>query len=179
MFNFNNTIIYWKIHVLLIWLHLLETRCDTLSAPRYSTMECSNGNFSGSVCSFRCQEGYKLIGDRDIQCDGQNGTWSSSLPMCQRRLSPFRFLLSRSPRKVFTKSVLISRLLTVLKGMGPTGTGGSTVKCWLGWTKLRKALYSLWSLNLITVNNDHIGIETWTNAQFIVFIILFYSSFCK
>jgi len=118
----------------------LETNCDTLSAPPNSRMQCSNRNASGSICSFQCQAGYTLMGHTNLECNGQFGTWSNEPPMCQSTFY-FGFLLSRPRRLASTKSVLITRLLTAIKGKGR-----KTVVWWVHCEKIDHAITTLYQL---------------------------------
>ncbi|KAK7496782.1 hypothetical protein BaRGS_00011991 [Batillaria attramentaria] len=62
--------------------HCERKRCS----PRASSfangqMSCTNSNMYGSVCSFSCNSGYRLVGSSTNTCTG-NGQWSSNQPRC-------------------------------------------------------------------------------------------------
>lgn len=50
---------------------------------------CTNWRLFGSLCSFDCEVGYKLIGDRNVKCvNGEADSlfyWNGTAPICQRK----------------------------------------------------------------------------------------------
>ncbi|NXP60235.1 C4BPA protein, partial [Chloropsis cyanopogon] len=54
--------------------------------------DLANGNFDptnltfGSILTFSCKEGYRLVGNKEISCDIRNGDvdWSGALPYCEK-----------------------------------------------------------------------------------------------
>jgi len=55
-----------------------------LSAPEYADMNCSDGNFLGSVCEFECNVGYSRVGAAVSSCVNTSlGIhWSRPAPSC-------------------------------------------------------------------------------------------------
>lgn len=66
------------------------------SAPTKGDVTCTDGNNGGSVCDYRCDPGYAVVGSpsRTCQDDGDGdevGAWSAREPSCQRiRCTPPR-----------------------------------------------------------------------------------------
>uniref|UniRef100_H2Z344 Sushi domain-containing protein n=1 Tax=Ciona savignyi TaxID=51511 RepID=H2Z344_CIOSA len=51
------------------------------SNPRFGEVTCSKSNEIGSLCSFKCDDGYVMSGASTSTC-GENGAWSSPAPSC-------------------------------------------------------------------------------------------------
>ncbi|XP_050819140.1 P-selectin-like isoform X12 [Gopherus flavomarginatus] len=67
------------------------TRCPKLRGLEPILMNCSHplGSFSyGSVCRFRCTQGYFLNGTSRVQCQ-PDGHWSDKMPACQGEAAPY------------------------------------------------------------------------------------------
>jgi len=59
---------------------VLVKTCSRLTAPKYGNITCKNTRdidhyTNGDVCIFKCNEGFKLIGQATKVCNG-NGEWS-------------------------------------------------------------------------------------------------------
>ncbi|XP_078483472.1 uncharacterized protein LOC104265569 [Ciona intestinalis] len=52
-------------------------------APTFGSMDCSETNQLGSMCTFTCESGYYVAGSPTVTC-GDNELWSSPPPSCQR-----------------------------------------------------------------------------------------------
>ncbi|XP_044882155.1 P-selectin-like isoform X1 [Mauremys mutica] len=71
-------------------------RCEVMRCPKLRGLEpilmnCSHplGSFSyGSVCRFRCTQGYFLNGTSRVQCQ-PDGYWSDKMPACQGEAAPY------------------------------------------------------------------------------------------
>ncbi|XP_030427927.1 P-selectin isoform X6 [Gopherus evgoodei] len=71
-------------------------RCEVMRCPKLRGLEpilmnCSHplGSFSyGSVCRFRCTQGYFLNGTSRVQCQ-PDGHWSDKMPACQGEAAPY------------------------------------------------------------------------------------------
>nr|XP_032660807.1 P-selectin-like isoform X3 [Chelonoidis abingdonii] len=71
-------------------------RCEVMRCPKLTGLEpilmnCSHslGSFSyGSVCRFRCTQGYFLNGTSRVQCQ-PDGHWSDKMPACQGEAAPY------------------------------------------------------------------------------------------
>ncbi|XP_075341360.1 P-selectin [Odontesthes bonariensis] len=67
-------------------------QCPALNHTDFSrgSMNCSHPistHSYNSTCEFRCNEGYKLIGQGQIQCD-HSGQWTASVPICTVKKCP-------------------------------------------------------------------------------------------
>jgi len=104
-------------------LHLAAT-CDELEPPPFGIYDCTDSNLIGSVCTFRCESGYQVIGETERICRN-NSLWSSeegscrgkcycpvigtmlatwcfvSMLMTVYKLKAISFLLWRKPESVF------------------------------------------------------------------------------
>uniref|UniRef100_A0A3Q1FV28 E-selectin n=1 Tax=Acanthochromis polyacanthus TaxID=80966 RepID=A0A3Q1FV28_9TELE len=72
-------------------LPLTAEQCPVLNQTdfRSGRMNCSHptGLHSyNSTCEFRCDEGYKLIGEDQIRCN-HSGQWTASIPVCTGKVS--------------------------------------------------------------------------------------------
>ncbi|XP_026693209.2 sushi, von Willebrand factor type A, EGF and pentraxin domain-containing protein 1-like isoform X5 [Ciona intestinalis] len=47
-------------------------RCENIFADQHTSMTCTSGNRYGSICTFKPQLGYELIGETVVEC-GENG----------------------------------------------------------------------------------------------------------
>ncbi|XP_053892636.1 P-selectin-like isoform X5 [Malaclemys terrapin pileata] len=71
-------------------------RCEVMRCPKLRDLEpilmnCSHPleSFSyGSVCRFRCTQGYFLNGTSRVQCQ-PDGHWSDKMPACQEEAAPY------------------------------------------------------------------------------------------
>ena len=57
----------------------------------YGTVDCTNSNKIDSVCTFSCQDGFKLVGIFHTICDltpDGVGIWHNDPPVCERELKP-------------------------------------------------------------------------------------------
>lgn len=60
----------------------LEQKCEEIFSPINGEMTCTVGMSTGSVCSFSCEDGFKLNGKDAVVC--QNSlTWTFSAPVCE------------------------------------------------------------------------------------------------
>lgn len=59
----------------------VATTCQLPLNPPKVSSDCS-GNKVGDKCSFKCAQGYNLIGTNERECKS-NGQWSHSLPHCE------------------------------------------------------------------------------------------------
>lgn len=70
-------------------------QCTTLSPPANGYMVNADcGVVFNAACGFRCNPGYRLIGNSIRVCQ-QNGAWSGGDPVCESELTPF-FCIFRS-----------------------------------------------------------------------------------
>uniref|UniRef100_H2ZHL0 Sushi domain-containing protein n=1 Tax=Ciona savignyi TaxID=51511 RepID=H2ZHL0_CIOSA len=59
-------------------------RCkSTLYTPRHGTKVCTNKDITGSICTFTCQPGYRMIGNETAIC-ARTARWSATTPICER-----------------------------------------------------------------------------------------------
>ena len=62
-----------------------------MDAPAHGSVNCTNDNFIGSVCTFDCDEGYELVGDDQSECIVEcteydcGGYWTRRAPVCRPR----------------------------------------------------------------------------------------------
>ncbi len=49
-------------------------------------MRILNGTREGSIVGFRCNDGYSILGNRQIVCGG-DGEWQSKWPLCIKALT--------------------------------------------------------------------------------------------
>ncbi|XP_076061125.1 hig-anchoring scaffold protein isoform X2 [Oratosquilla oratoria] len=61
-----------------------DKECDDLENPLFGIVEIS-GNIVKSKATYKCQEGYHLIGRRERVCQA-DGTWSGKAPECKENL---------------------------------------------------------------------------------------------
>lgn len=74
-----------------LFVSSVALNCPRLKSVEHLDMNCSHpwGPFSyGSVCHFRCTEGYELNGTSGTQCQ-PSGRWSSEMPDCQGTYGSF------------------------------------------------------------------------------------------
>nr|XP_026693505.1 sushi, von Willebrand factor type A, EGF and pentraxin domain-containing protein 1 isoform X1 [Ciona intestinalis] len=60
-------------------------------APDHGSVQCTNTNLIGSVCTFSCGSGYYLSGSINVLICGALGEWSAIPPTCQRITCPPAF----------------------------------------------------------------------------------------
>nr|XP_026691074.1 P-selectin-like [Ciona intestinalis] len=56
--------------------------CHILQSFSNGEVSCTNGNHAGSVCSYTCFLGYKLVGNQQTVCHFQG--WSATPPVCKK-----------------------------------------------------------------------------------------------
>ena len=62
--------------------------CPSLSDPVNGSVSCTNGNASGSKCTYSCDDGYSLVGESELTCnddkdlDSDVGEWNAVSPVC-------------------------------------------------------------------------------------------------
>lgn len=59
-----------------------RVQCPSLSRQSNGAVDCSDGKFYGSECTFSCETGYQLVGQRLVRCV-DDGRWDGSQPYCQ------------------------------------------------------------------------------------------------
>ena len=66
------------------YLFLIETDvlCPYLDQPTNGTLKYSYGVVVNSVASFKCNKGFKRVGNDKVVCL-EDGTWSANIPLCQ------------------------------------------------------------------------------------------------
>ena len=57
--------------------------CSTPKQPNHGTVSCNDTGYN-MVVSFKCDEGYSLIGPSARVCQS-NGNWSGEEPFCERK----------------------------------------------------------------------------------------------
>ena len=62
-------------------------QCPPLPNTENLLLDCTNGYFFGSLCSFFCEFGYRLVGNSTLRCladkDGDGfGEYNSAPPQC-------------------------------------------------------------------------------------------------
>ncbi|XP_002131969.2 uncharacterized protein LOC100181304 [Ciona intestinalis] len=63
---------------------LTVIRCkEKLYRPSHGTKSCTNSDVTNSVCMFKCNRGYRMIGNETITC-ARTARWTSKLPRCER-----------------------------------------------------------------------------------------------
>merc|ERR1739838_914620 len=99
-----------------------------LENPTNGHMICTNGNKIDSFCSFRCDEGYGLVGETYSGCRA-NGTWSEAAPTCfEMRCSPASHAIPHGD-VVCTSSNNIGSLCRFTCGKFHLLEGSEFVKC--------------------------------------------------
>lgn len=63
--------------------HLFHTDCGSLENPGDGEVDLSNGTVYGSIVTYLCSEGYKLVGDVKRKCL-YTGKWDNVMPTCVR-----------------------------------------------------------------------------------------------
>ncbi|XP_003387839.1 PREDICTED: sushi, von Willebrand factor type A, EGF and pentraxin domain-containing protein 1-like isoform X2 [Amphimedon queenslandica] len=56
--------------------------CSKLTAPANGELELTQGNLAGSIAYYSCNQGFKLVGDKERKCR-ETGEWSGTEPTCQ------------------------------------------------------------------------------------------------
>lgn len=80
----------WQGHL----LHCHAITCPDPGIPLHGNRHCSSRYFVyNSSCSFTCQHGYRLLGNKDIRCLTTNNyyeisEWSNTAPTCQKIIPP-------------------------------------------------------------------------------------------
>ena len=62
-------------------LTFLVTDCEQPASPMHGRVIVSSTS-SGSLASYQCDNGYKLVGHKERICDAMDGTWTYSDPTC-------------------------------------------------------------------------------------------------
>nr|XP_039248480.1 sushi, von Willebrand factor type A, EGF and pentraxin domain-containing protein 1-like [Styela clava] len=106
----------------------LESTSDLL------TIKCTNSQLSlGTVCAFDCKEGYSLVGKGVTQCAEPTsrdvGTWTNSLPTCQRIKCQPESLSPLNGTVECTDGNFYGSVCTYQCGYGYILIGESTRKC--------------------------------------------------
>ncbi|XP_053325780.1 E-selectin [Spea bombifrons] len=57
-------------------------QCSYLKPPVNGQIECQEGSYYNSKCTFTCAEGFKIAGASDLKCLG-SGEWTSLPPICE------------------------------------------------------------------------------------------------
>ena len=60
---------------------LLAVHCKNLTTPSNGYVS-SNKIVSGTTVTFNCADGYRLMGESELECFA-NGSWSNSEPSCE------------------------------------------------------------------------------------------------
>ncbi|XP_038269782.1 P-selectin-like isoform X3 [Dermochelys coriacea] len=98
-------------------------RCEVMRCPKLRVLEpilmnCSHplGSFSyGSVCRFRCTQGYFLNGTSRVRCQ-PDAHWSDKMPTCQEEAAPYfkQVLLYMGGGAVALVALLLTGMLIAL-----------------------------------------------------------------
>ena len=68
-----------------MWVFIAIT-CPALAPPTDGSVNCTNGNNFGSVCTFTCSSGYSLVGSSTSTCGGDGssvtGAFDQAAPTC-------------------------------------------------------------------------------------------------
>lgn len=56
--------------------------CPELGTLDNGEIKCTDDNIYGSICKFRCNEGFFMIGEKVATCE-TDFKWSSPVPVCQ------------------------------------------------------------------------------------------------
>ena len=70
--------------------HLSHTLCAGIVCPNLSNpgngqvVQANDGNVPGTVATYSCNAGYRLLGNADRPC-GSTGVWSGEAPTCQSK----------------------------------------------------------------------------------------------
>nr|CAB3266741.1 sushi, von Willebrand factor type A, EGF and pentraxin domain-containing protein 1-like [Phallusia mammillata] len=63
-------------------------RCsESITAPTHGTLKCTNEDKFGSKCTFSCDKGYSLEGEKVLTCN-EKGNWDQTSPTCRRISCP-------------------------------------------------------------------------------------------
>lgn len=80
--------ISYRVHCFLFVIKLFHSytavTCGLLKAPVSGGLDCSNSDEFGSICSFFCDEGYRLINGESRVCT-EDHLWSGAQPSCERK----------------------------------------------------------------------------------------------
>ena len=71
-----------KMYYFYLFLIATDVLCPYLDQPTKGTLKYSYGVVVNSVASFKCNIGYKLVGNEKVVCL-EDGTWSANIPLCQ------------------------------------------------------------------------------------------------
>lgn len=68
----------------------IKDSCLALADPEHGKVRCSRSRHSSQLfyrtkCSFRCDNGYTLIGPSDKYCNGSDGSWDNTEVTCVRK----------------------------------------------------------------------------------------------
>ncbi|XP_076824928.1 uncharacterized protein LOC143470589 isoform X2 [Clavelina lepadiformis] len=55
--------------------------------PEYCMMQCKGNNEPGTVCTFKCNQGYHMAGESKLTCLSDS-TWDHPVPKCQMKTCP-------------------------------------------------------------------------------------------
>nr|CAB3266737.1 sushi, von Willebrand factor type A, EGF and pentraxin domain-containing protein 1-like [Phallusia mammillata] len=67
---------------------LEDSSCEALTVPQNALISCTNEYRAGSQCTFRCEEGYQLVGGASRRCNGVLRNWTGSSPTCKKITCP-------------------------------------------------------------------------------------------
>ncbi|XP_077971175.1 sushi, von Willebrand factor type A, EGF and pentraxin domain-containing protein 1-like isoform X2 [Styela clava] len=57
-------------------------RCGAQESPMHGSVSCSAGDAYSSTCTFTCNTGYRLLGDKAATCE-KAGLWKGTTPVCE------------------------------------------------------------------------------------------------
>ena len=75
---------YWVVHLIQHLSHTLRAGivCPNLPNPGNGrVVQASGGNVPGTVATYSCYAGYRLLGNADRPC-GSTGVWTGEVPTC-------------------------------------------------------------------------------------------------
>jgi len=95
-----------------------ESSCSALTVPLNALISCTNQYRPGSLCTFRCERGYRLVGGATRRCDGAARTWTSRSPVCESTLLPAlqRLNLKTSSHAFMRHPFVTLRIVAAIRG---------------------------------------------------------------
>ena len=98
----------WSLIVIVILYFLLTgIKCEEITAPENSEMECTEDFVMSSRCSITCDEGFELAGD-DVRTCQSDKEWDNDAPLCIGKIRNYK-----STRR-FTCTLMVTFLSPLL-----------------------------------------------------------------
>nr|XP_039263036.1 uncharacterized protein LOC120339059 isoform X1 [Styela clava] len=104
-------------------------KCPSLpTVPDHGNVTCTKDTIYDSLCTFDCEKGYKLVGEKQTRCT-ESTTWSQESPVCEKISCPMDDTPPHSNVKCTDKNFYKSRC-TYKCEVGYKLLGSSNIQCY-------------------------------------------------